>query len=83
MSAIIAVAYGLVELDDSNFQRMRREIRREMRQHRLRLKQSFTSTYILEVKTKKGGHRQVTRLCNGSLEQCCRIAAKRIAPSNR
>jgi hypothetical protein len=77
----VAVASGLVEVDEHNFKRLRREVRRELRACRIRL-QPWGSEYRLIRKHNKGGHRRLTHLGRGDLVECCMLAMKHITPSN-
>lgn len=82
MSAVHGIAWGLVELDETNFKVMRREVRGELRTHRIRLIPRSFGCYELVRKTKRGGHSLRQYLGYGDLKACCEIASKLITPSN-
>jgi hypothetical protein len=77
-----AVASGLVEVNANNFQKLRREVRRELRVYRIRLQPAGTDRYQLVSRGKKSGHRVRTFLGRGSFVMCCRIVVGKLAPSN-
>lgn len=80
----VAVASGLVEVDKTNFQRLRKEVRRELRGYRIQLQPwGMAGTgYRLINKGKKSGHRRLTHLGKGDFVSCCKQALKHITPSN-
>ena len=84
MSAVHGIAWGLVEPDElaARFRYWRREVRKELRTHRIQLRPSGLNHYAMTRRDKKAGNRIRIRLGHGDLKRCCEIASKIITPSN-
>jgi shikimate kinase len=82
MSAIHAIAWGLLELDEANFKRWRAEVRKELQQHKLRIIPTGGGHFMLVKKTKAGGHLKRTMFGRGDLYDVCSLASKILTPSN-
>lgn len=83
MSVVIAVACGLVDVNEETFRMLRKEVRKEMRHYRLRITQHGSrSEFSLSRAGKRSGHRVRTHLGRGELVEVCKIAHKIITPSD-
>lgn len=84
MSAVHGIAWGLVDADEvaKNFQHWRREVRRELRTHRICLIGLHSGYYQLRQKTKQSGHKRVACYTPENFVECCKRASKLITPSN-
>lgn len=84
LGVVVAVATGLVEVNQTNYKRLRREARRELRGYRISLQPwgMGLGQYRLISKGKKSGHRRLTHLGKDDFVTCCKHALKHITPSN-
>jgi hypothetical protein len=74
VSALRFIAWGVVCLDDlskQDFRDLRDQVRAELRQHGMNLRNNGARTYKVFRRTKKGGHKKRHVICNGGLQQCC------------
>lgn len=83
MSVVIAVASGIVDVNDETFKMLRREVRKELRAYRIQLvQQGSLGSFSIWHRTKRGGHRIRSHLGRGDLVEVCKQVHKIITPSD-
>jgi hypothetical protein len=80
VSAVHGIAWGFIEPEDldARFKYWRREVRKELRTHRIRLQPLGSYNYTLTSTGKKSGHKRRAFLGKGDFLTCCKIASKLI-----
>ena len=87
MAVIDMIACGLIEIDESNFKAMRREVRAELQPLGMRLHSGNNQRFTLARKrqfnkARRGRRSKRTQLHHGDFVSCCKAAAAVITPSD-